>query len=117
MYMSLSPAFSCPALSNPINGRVTWTNLTVGGVATYLCDDAYELVGNMTRVCQGNDMWSEDEPVCRGMLITPPLFTCSHWNIVSYISNAVVSAKSPHYFSCPCSTEAVGIAHKLPHSL
>ena len=34
-----------------------------------------------------------------------------------YLSNAVVSAKSPHYFSCPCSTEAVGIAHKPPHSL
>ena len=28
-----------------------------------------------------------------------------------YLSNAVVSAKSPHSFSCPCSTEAVGIAH------
>ena len=26
-------------------------------------------------------------------------------------------AKSPHYFSCPCSTEAVGIAHKPPRSL
>ena len=34
-----------------------------------------------------------------------------------YLSNAVVSAKSPHYFSCPCSTEAVGIAHKPPRSL
>ena len=33
-----------------------------------------------------------------------------------YLSNAVVSAKSQH-FSCPCSTEAAGIAHKLPHSL
>ena len=28
-----------------------------------------------------------------------------------YLSNAV------HYFSCPCSTEAVGIAHKPPRSL
>ena len=34
-----------------------------------------------------------------------------------YLSNAVVSAKFQHYFSCPCSTEAVGIAHKPPHSL
>ena len=34
-----------------------------------------------------------------------------------YLSNAVVSAKSPHCFSCPCSTEAVGIAHKPPRSL
>ena len=28
-----------------------------------------------------------------------------------------VSAKSPGHFSCPCSTEAVGIAHKPPRSL
>ena len=34
-----------------------------------------------------------------------------------YLSNAVISAKSPHSFSCPCSTEAVGIAHKPPRSL
>ena len=34
-----------------------------------------------------------------------------------YLPNAVVSAKSPHSFSCPCSTEAVGIAHKPPRSL
>ena len=36
---------------------------------------------------------------------------------VPYLSNGVVSAKFPHYFSCPCSTEAVGIAHKPPRSL
>ena len=29
-----------------------------------------------------------------------------------YLSNAVVSAKFQHYFSCPCSTEAIGITHK-----
>ena len=34
-----------------------------------------------------------------------------------YLSNTIVSAKSAHYFSCPCSTEAVGIAHKPPRSL
>ena len=34
-----------------------------------------------------------------------------------YLSNAVVLAKSPFYFSCPCSTEAVGIANKPPCSL
>ena len=32
-----------------------------------------------------------------------------------YLPNAVVSAISPRYLSCPCSTEAVGIAHN-PHS-
>ena len=34
-----------------------------------------------------------------------------------YLSNAVISVKSPHYLLCPCSTEAVGIAHKPPRSL
>ena len=34
-----------------------------------------------------------------------------------YLPNAVVLAKSPRQFSCPCSTEAVGIAHKPPRSL
>ena len=34
-----------------------------------------------------------------------------------YLSNAVVSPKSPHSFSCPCSTEAVDIAHKPPRTV
>ena len=34
-----------------------------------------------------------------------------------YLSNAVVSAKSPHYFSGCSSTEAVDIAHKPSRSL
>ena len=34
-----------------------------------------------------------------------------------YLSNAVASAKSPRYFSCLCSAEAVGNAHKPPRSL
>ena len=37
--------------------------------------------------------------------------------IMPYLSNAVVSAKSPVYFSCPCGTEDVGIAHRPPRSL
>ena len=34
-----------------------------------------------------------------------------------YLWNPVVSAKLPRYFSCLCSTESVGITHKLPRSL
>ena len=34
-----------------------------------------------------------------------------------YLSNAVVSAKSPVGVSCPCSTEDIGISHKPPRSL
>ena len=41
-------------------------------------------------------------------------FACFH---AIYLSNAVFSAKSPHSFSCHCSTEVVGITHKPPRSL
>ena len=57
----------CPALLDPINGAVTWTSLTVGGVATYVCDDGFELEGSMTRTCESSGMWSGEEPMCRGM--------------------------------------------------
>ena len=60
---------SCPFGS--INGTVTWTSLTEGGVATYVCDDGFELEGNMTRTCESSGMWRGEEPMCRGMLSTP----------------------------------------------
>ena len=41
------------------------------------------------------------------------IFACFH----DIFPNAVILAKSPRYLSCPCSTEAVGIAHKPPSSM
>ena len=71
IYLFPHPAVMCPALLDPINGAVTWTSLTEGGVATYVCDDGFELEGSMTRTCESSGMWSGEEPMCRGMLITP----------------------------------------------
>ena len=59
----------CPQLATPSNGMVTWNSLVVGGVATYTCADGFELVGSMTRTCQSNNTWSEEEPICRGILL------------------------------------------------
>ena len=59
----------CPQLATPPNGMVTWNSLVVGGVTTYTCADGFELVGSMTRTCQSNDTWSEEEPMCRGILL------------------------------------------------
>ena len=70
VYLFQHPAIMCPALLDPINGAVTWTSLTEGGVATYVCDDGFELEGSMTRTCESSGMWSGVEPMCRGMLIT-----------------------------------------------
>ena len=61
----LSPAVDCGTLTNPDNGRVdTPQGTTFNQVATYTCNSGYELVGNMTRTCQADGMWSESEPFC-----------------------------------------------------
>ena len=62
----------CPALPDPVNGAVTWPSLTVGSIATYTCDDGFELEGSMTRTCESSAMWSGDEPICIGMFVTFP---------------------------------------------
>ena len=71
VYLFPLPAVMCPALFDPINGVVTWTSLTLGGVATYVCDDGFELERSMMRTCESSGMWSGEEPICRGMFITP----------------------------------------------
>ena len=111
----------CPALLDPINGAVTWTSLTEGGVATYVCDDGFELEGSMTRTCESSGMWSGEEPLCRGMLITPlykvtyvlHVLICTLLNAVHSIIIIIISKRSIHtngsisvptsscYVSCP----------------
>ena len=67
---SLSPAVDCGALTNPDNGRVdTPQGTTLNQVATYSCNSGYELVGDTTRTCQADGIWSGSEPIC-GKLIT-----------------------------------------------
>ena len=69
---------SCPTLTQPNNGAVTFTpgpnsvSLGVGSVATYSCVPGYDLVGQATRVCQDTSggstgTWSGHAPICRGI--------------------------------------------------
>ena len=37
--------------------------------------------------------------------------------LIAHVQPAVAGLPMPRYFSCPCSTEAAGIAHKPPRSL
>ena len=64
----------CPALSDPLNGTVTWTSLMAGGVSTYMCNDGFYLMDSMMRTCQSNGTWSEEEPICRGIYSVQLLF-------------------------------------------
>lgn len=54
---------------------VSLTDDAVGCEAVYTCGHGYELVGNATRACQPNGMWSGAEPSCKGMQFMPTQFT------------------------------------------
>ena len=57
-------AVACPPLVPPANGAVTQSGLLAGDIATYTCNAAYELMGNDTRVCDSNGIWTNSVPVC-----------------------------------------------------
>ena len=40
------------------------TSRTEGSVANYTCNDNYELIGNESRTCMDDGMWSGQEPTC-----------------------------------------------------
>ena len=54
----------CPDLSDPVNGIVVESGLTLASTATYVCDDGYNMVGDSHRICKKNGNWSGTIPTC-----------------------------------------------------
>ena len=54
----------CDSLEDPANGAVTVTGLYQGSTATYTCNVAYELVGDVMRTCNSSAHWTNVEPTC-----------------------------------------------------
>lgn len=46
------------------NGNVNVTDLTVGSVATYHCNDKFHVVGPSVLRCQATGNWSHSPPIC-----------------------------------------------------
>ena len=64
-YIPFDPTvIECDSLSNPANGMVTVTGLTPSSIATYTCSNAYQLLGDDTRTCDSNGLWTNMEPTC-----------------------------------------------------
>ena len=61
-------AVDCGNLTHPAIGQVDHTaGTTFGQTATYSCNTGYNLVGDSTRTCQAEGIWSGSEPTCEGM--------------------------------------------------
>ena len=60
-----STVVDCGTLNTPTNGVVSHFNgTTFRQTATYSCNTGYNLVGDSTRICQADGMWSRSEPTC-----------------------------------------------------
>ncbi|XP_052795625.1 sushi, von Willebrand factor type A, EGF and pentraxin domain-containing protein 1-like [Mya arenaria] len=54
----------CGHLVHPVNGTVSYSNMTYGATAFYVCETGYDLIGDDTTECLSNGSWSELPPVC-----------------------------------------------------
>ena len=66
-------AQQCGQLDAPQNGRVDLDGSTPGSTATYSCFSGFSLIGQTSRICQPNGVWSGSAPFCQGV-------TCSVLN-------------------------------------
>ena len=74
--MSIS---ACPSLSQPLNGDLRVTGLSINDKATISCDVGYVITGSAERSCtsSGWDGFAADcVPVCRFMTLT---CLCNYW--------------------------------------
>ena len=57
----------CVFLPKPKCGRVDYTSLNSGSVATFSCDDGCVLSSGVNRsVCMQNETWVPSPPICKG---------------------------------------------------
>lgn len=56
----------CQPLPEIENGAIVVSGLSTGDTATYSCNDGFHLVGDPTRTCTVDRVWSPDAPLCRG---------------------------------------------------
>ena len=69
---------NCGILDLPSNGQVISSGTTFKIEAMYVCDEGFQLIGNGTRMCQANGMWSGNEPECEGMYVPCSIIIQDH---------------------------------------
>ncbi len=62
---SLFVVIDCGELTPPANGGVDVTSTLLGGMATYMCNNGYNINEDEIRTCGDNGNWSGNEPSCQ----------------------------------------------------
>lgn len=65
---------------NIVNGHVEIGNVTVGSLTIFQCDRGYTLLGDATRTCLTDGIWSGSNPICN-IVFCPGNFEIQHGNI------------------------------------
>ena len=68
MFYSVVAVVHCPALSDPENGVKASMLTSCGSNVSYSCLVGYRFVGNRSRSCLENGIWTGSEPHCVGMV-------------------------------------------------
>ena len=64
-YFSIFTACPSGQVSAPVDGSVTFTySYYFESVATFTCDDGYDLIGECQLVCLSDGNWSGSKPSC-----------------------------------------------------
>lgn len=63
----MTAARLCSRLEPPQNGRVDIDGSTPGSTATYTCFPGFNIIGQSSRSCQLNGVWSGSAPFCQGV--------------------------------------------------
>ncbi|CAI8017312.1 Sushi, von Willebrand factor type A, EGF and pentraxin domain-containing protein 1 [Geodia barretti] len=65
-------AVVCPNLTEPGNGGVVLSGVSLGDTATFTCTNGYELVGDSVLYCLSGGTWDNSPPVCQGPTVFCP---------------------------------------------
>ena len=49
-----------------MNGNIRYIGQGFGAIVRYRCDQGYRLVGDASRTCKSDGLWSGLDPVCIG---------------------------------------------------
>ena len=55
---------SCPVPETVQHGYVSPSNHTFGSTVTYTCDEGFRLLGESSRTCNADRLWSGQKPIC-----------------------------------------------------